>query len=164
MHQYHKCIYIFLFIIQGMFEPYLKSFYVRSTDPTMIKTLKVHMLLFFRYPQYIFTLKILLVASSICKMEICFFKNMDIHLGIFFMLSELNYYIQLLLHPNNTKFICATCTLNNPSYTGQRDKQIISALCGFQVIFQRFELSTVQNRKMGLIPQDLGKTRGKVDV
>uniref|UniRef100_A0A452QQ84 AP complex subunit beta n=1 Tax=Ursus americanus TaxID=9643 RepID=A0A452QQ84_URSAM len=35
---------------KGMFEPYLKSFYVRSTDPTMIKTLKVHMLLFFRYP------------------------------------------------------------------------------------------------------------------
>ncbi|XP_010581155.1 PREDICTED: AP-3 complex subunit beta-1 isoform X3 [Haliaeetus leucocephalus] len=26
---------------KGMFEPYLKSFYVRSTDPTMIKTLKV---------------------------------------------------------------------------------------------------------------------------
>uniref|UniRef100_A0A8Q3SHS6 Adaptor related protein complex 3 subunit beta 1 n=1 Tax=Homo sapiens TaxID=9606 RepID=A0A8Q3SHS6_HUMAN len=25
---------------KGMFEPYLKSFYVRSTDPTMIKTLK----------------------------------------------------------------------------------------------------------------------------
>uniref|UniRef100_A0A452QQI0 AP complex subunit beta n=1 Tax=Ursus americanus TaxID=9643 RepID=A0A452QQI0_URSAM len=36
---------------KGMFEPYLKSFYVRSTDPTMIKTLK-----------YIFTLKILLVT------------------------------------------------------------------------------------------------------
>lgn len=31
-----------------MFEPYLKSFYVRSTDPTMIKILKVCMLLFFR--------------------------------------------------------------------------------------------------------------------
>lgn len=29
-----------------MFEPYLKSFYVRSTDPTMIKILKVSMLLF----------------------------------------------------------------------------------------------------------------------
>ena len=26
---------------QGMFEPYMKSFYVRSTDPTHIKTLKV---------------------------------------------------------------------------------------------------------------------------
>uniref|UniRef100_A0A8C0VBX4 Adaptor related protein complex 3 subunit beta 1 n=1 Tax=Cyanistes caeruleus TaxID=156563 RepID=A0A8C0VBX4_CYACU len=29
---------------KGMFEPYLKSFYVRSTDPTMIKTLKVSLL------------------------------------------------------------------------------------------------------------------------
>ncbi|KAG8524584.1 AP-3 complex subunit beta-1, partial [Galemys pyrenaicus] len=28
----------------GMFEPYLKSFYVRSTDPTMIKTLKLEIL------------------------------------------------------------------------------------------------------------------------
>uniref|UniRef100_A0A8C9DTF6 Adaptor related protein complex 3 subunit beta 1 n=1 Tax=Prolemur simus TaxID=1328070 RepID=A0A8C9DTF6_PROSS len=27
---------------KGMFEPYLKSFYVRSTDPTMIKTLKCY--------------------------------------------------------------------------------------------------------------------------
>ncbi|KAM9263058.1 AP-3 complex subunit beta-1 isoform 4-T4 [Morus bassanus] len=27
---------------KGMFEPYLKSFYVRSTDPTMIKTLKTY--------------------------------------------------------------------------------------------------------------------------
>lgn len=26
---------------QGMFEPYMKSFYVRSTDATHIKTLKV---------------------------------------------------------------------------------------------------------------------------
>lgn len=26
---------------QGMFEPYLKSFYIRSTDPTQIKILKV---------------------------------------------------------------------------------------------------------------------------
>lgn len=26
---------------QGMFEPYLKSFYIRSTDPTQIKVLKV---------------------------------------------------------------------------------------------------------------------------
>ncbi|XP_044302273.1 AP-3 complex subunit beta-1 isoform X2 [Varanus komodoensis] len=29
---------------KGMFEPYLKSFYVRSTDPTMIKTLKLDIL------------------------------------------------------------------------------------------------------------------------
>ncbi|NXC54065.1 AP3B1 protein, partial [Aleadryas rufinucha] len=29
---------------KGMFEPYLKSFYVRSTDPTMIKTLKLEVL------------------------------------------------------------------------------------------------------------------------
>ncbi|KAL8203757.1 UNVERIFIED_CONTAM: AP-3 complex subunit beta-1 [Gekko kuhli] len=29
---------------KGMFEPYLKSFYVRSTDPTMIKTLKLEIL------------------------------------------------------------------------------------------------------------------------
>lgn len=29
------------FMIQGMFEPYLKSFYIRSTDPTQIKVLKV---------------------------------------------------------------------------------------------------------------------------
>lgn len=28
-------------IKQGMFEPFMKSFYVRSTDPTHIKTLKV---------------------------------------------------------------------------------------------------------------------------
>lgn len=27
--------------LQGMFEPYLKSFYIRSTDPTQIKILKV---------------------------------------------------------------------------------------------------------------------------
>lgn len=27
--------------MQGMFEPYLKSFYIRSTDPTQIKILKV---------------------------------------------------------------------------------------------------------------------------
>lgn len=26
---------------KGMFEPYLKSFYIRSTDPTQIKVLKV---------------------------------------------------------------------------------------------------------------------------
>ena len=26
---------------QGMFEPYLKSFYIRSNDPTQIKILKV---------------------------------------------------------------------------------------------------------------------------
>lgn len=32
-------------ITQGMFEPYMKSFYVRSTDPTHIKTLKVGTLL-----------------------------------------------------------------------------------------------------------------------
>uniref|UniRef100_A0A670JQB0 AP-3 complex subunit beta n=1 Tax=Podarcis muralis TaxID=64176 RepID=A0A670JQB0_PODMU len=32
---------ICVFPPQGMFVPYLKSFYVRSTDPTMIKTLKV---------------------------------------------------------------------------------------------------------------------------
>uniref|UniRef100_A0A8C9G659 Adaptor related protein complex 3 subunit beta 1 n=1 Tax=Pavo cristatus TaxID=9049 RepID=A0A8C9G659_PAVCR len=31
-------------IFQGMFEPYLKSFYVRSTDPTMIKTLKLEIM------------------------------------------------------------------------------------------------------------------------
>uniref|UniRef100_A0A8D0HJW6 Adaptor related protein complex 3 subunit beta 1 n=1 Tax=Sphenodon punctatus TaxID=8508 RepID=A0A8D0HJW6_SPHPU len=29
---------------KGLFEPYLKSFYVRSTDPTMIKTLKLEIL------------------------------------------------------------------------------------------------------------------------
>ncbi|XP_021104213.1 AP-3 complex subunit beta-1 isoform X3 [Heterocephalus glaber] len=29
---------------KGIFEPYLKSFYVRSTDPTMIKTLKLEIL------------------------------------------------------------------------------------------------------------------------
>lgn len=29
---------------KGMFEPYLKSFYVRSTDPTMIKTLKLEIM------------------------------------------------------------------------------------------------------------------------
>ncbi|NXO04770.1 AP3B1 protein, partial [Rhinopomastus cyanomelas] len=29
---------------KGMFEPYLKSFYVRSTDPTMVKTLKLEVL------------------------------------------------------------------------------------------------------------------------
>lgn len=29
---------------RGMFEPFLKSFYVRSTDPTMIKTLKLEIL------------------------------------------------------------------------------------------------------------------------
>ncbi|XP_037981110.1 AP-3 complex subunit beta-1 isoform X3 [Motacilla alba alba] len=29
---------------KGMFEPYLKSFYVRSTDPTMIKTLKLEII------------------------------------------------------------------------------------------------------------------------
>ncbi|XP_042660632.1 AP-3 complex subunit beta-1 isoform X1 [Tyto alba] len=29
---------------KGMFEPFLKSFYVRSTDPTMIKTLKLEIL------------------------------------------------------------------------------------------------------------------------
>lgn len=29
------------FLCQGMFEPYLKSFYIRSTDPTQIKILKV---------------------------------------------------------------------------------------------------------------------------
>nr|XP_005505999.1 AP-3 complex subunit beta-1 isoform X1 [Columba livia] len=29
---------------KGMFEPYMKSFYVRSTDPTMIKTLKLEIL------------------------------------------------------------------------------------------------------------------------
>lgn len=28
-------------LCQGMFEPYLKSFYIRSTDPTQIKILKV---------------------------------------------------------------------------------------------------------------------------
>lgn len=28
-------------LCQGMFEPYLKSFYIRSTDPTQIKVLKV---------------------------------------------------------------------------------------------------------------------------
>lgn len=32
-------------LTQGMFEPYMKSFYVRSTDPTHIKTLKVGALL-----------------------------------------------------------------------------------------------------------------------
>lgn len=30
-----------LCVSQGMFEPYLKSFYIRSTDPTQIKVLKV---------------------------------------------------------------------------------------------------------------------------
>lgn len=30
-----------LYVPQGMFEPYLKSFYIRSTDPTQIKVLKV---------------------------------------------------------------------------------------------------------------------------
>lgn len=30
-----------LCVLQGMFEPYLKSFYIRSTDPTQIKVLKV---------------------------------------------------------------------------------------------------------------------------
>lgn len=30
-----------LYVSQGMFEPYLKSFYIRSTDPTQIKVLKV---------------------------------------------------------------------------------------------------------------------------
>ncbi|KAJ3595872.1 hypothetical protein NHX12_002284, partial [Muraenolepis orangiensis] len=29
---------------QGMFEPYLKSFYIRSTDPTQIKVLKLEVL------------------------------------------------------------------------------------------------------------------------
>ncbi|XP_026526379.1 AP-3 complex subunit beta-1 isoform X2 [Notechis scutatus] len=29
---------------KGLFEPYLKSFYIRSTDPTMIKTLKLEIL------------------------------------------------------------------------------------------------------------------------
>ncbi len=28
---------------KGMFEPYLKSFYVRSNDPTQVKLLKVRM-------------------------------------------------------------------------------------------------------------------------
>lgn len=32
---------ICLCVSQGMFEPYLKSFYIRSTDPTQIKVLKV---------------------------------------------------------------------------------------------------------------------------
>ncbi|NXD25473.1 AP3B1 protein, partial [Spelaeornis formosus] len=36
--------YLNMFDFQGMFEPYLKSFYVRSTDPTMIKTLKLEIL------------------------------------------------------------------------------------------------------------------------
>uniref|UniRef100_A0A8C5E0E2 AP-3 complex subunit beta n=1 Tax=Gouania willdenowi TaxID=441366 RepID=A0A8C5E0E2_GOUWI len=35
----------FLFrLLQGMFEPYLKSFYIRSTDPTQIKILKLEVL------------------------------------------------------------------------------------------------------------------------
>uniref|UniRef100_A0A8C5PGT4 AP-3 complex subunit beta n=1 Tax=Leptobrachium leishanense TaxID=445787 RepID=A0A8C5PGT4_9ANUR len=33
-----NCVFLCL---QGMFEPYLKSFYIRSTDPTQIKILKV---------------------------------------------------------------------------------------------------------------------------
>lgn len=32
---------LLLLFVQGMFEPYLKSFYIRSTDPTQIKILKV---------------------------------------------------------------------------------------------------------------------------
>uniref|UniRef100_A0A3Q3VKQ4 AP-3 complex subunit beta n=1 Tax=Mola mola TaxID=94237 RepID=A0A3Q3VKQ4_MOLML len=31
-------------VSQGMFEPYLKSFYIRSTDPTLIKVLKLEVL------------------------------------------------------------------------------------------------------------------------
>uniref|UniRef100_A0A8C9ZRY1 AP-3 complex subunit beta n=1 Tax=Sander lucioperca TaxID=283035 RepID=A0A8C9ZRY1_SANLU len=32
------------YVSQGMFEPYLKSFYIRSTDPTQIKVLKLEVL------------------------------------------------------------------------------------------------------------------------
>ena len=30
---------------KGMFEPYLKSFYVRSNDPTQVKLLKVNLVI-----------------------------------------------------------------------------------------------------------------------
>ncbi len=36
-----RCFSSCLYVSQGMFEPYLKSFYIRSTDPTQIKVLKV---------------------------------------------------------------------------------------------------------------------------
>ena len=35
------CLIVRMISKQGMFEPYMKSFYVRSTDATHIKTLKV---------------------------------------------------------------------------------------------------------------------------
>lgn len=43
--------------VQGMFEPYLKSFYIRSTDPTQIKILKVspvlgHLVCIHRFHRY----------------------------------------------------------------------------------------------------------------
>uniref|UniRef100_A0A8C3TWM5 AP-3 complex subunit beta n=1 Tax=Catharus ustulatus TaxID=91951 RepID=A0A8C3TWM5_CATUS len=34
----------YLHVLRGMFEPYLKSFYIRSTDPTQIKILKLEVL------------------------------------------------------------------------------------------------------------------------
>lgn len=35
------CVVTRVLFKQGMFEPFIKSFYVRSTDATHIKTLKV---------------------------------------------------------------------------------------------------------------------------
>ena len=33
--------FMFVFVLQGMFEPYLKGFFVHSSDPTHIRLLKV---------------------------------------------------------------------------------------------------------------------------
>uniref|UniRef100_A0A4W6CCB1 AP-3 complex subunit beta n=1 Tax=Lates calcarifer TaxID=8187 RepID=A0A4W6CCB1_LATCA len=45
-HRFTQFTYLFshLYVSQGMFEPYLKSFYIRSTDPTQIKVLKLEVL------------------------------------------------------------------------------------------------------------------------
>uniref|UniRef100_A0A8C9U1J3 AP-3 complex subunit beta n=1 Tax=Scleropages formosus TaxID=113540 RepID=A0A8C9U1J3_SCLFO len=40
----HRCLLLITYSQQGMFEPFLKSFYVRSTDATHIKTLKLEIL------------------------------------------------------------------------------------------------------------------------
>lgn len=55
------------YVSQGMFEPYLKSFYIRSTDPTQIKVLKV---LF--YSSFLFLFYSILALHRIVPLSVFF--------------------------------------------------------------------------------------------
>lgn len=78
-----------------MFEPYMKSFYVRSTDPTHIKTLKVRALLSF----------IALLMKRMCNQKILYLDSSLQFLScccIILLSSNFNH----CLSPNILSYLC----------------------------------------------------------